>query len=428
MSIPFQQLNSIQNWTMGSISAAATWGTLLRDVSIDSSMKDRAKLAAVSTSLTGLTLGLSMSNKDKDFDAMIGPVPLEFVTYFDFAESDSVVKYRAFGGEYFAHQGGDKIAMRVDFLLVGPQKEYVVSLLRALRFLSKSVTRGHQLFNTDESWLFDPYGSKNGAGLWQFKQIKRRKAKSVSTTYIANQPYSPFTFTVPSAARRSLIDWGVDTTGMSDRDLLRNANKVAKRRKAYTETENYISTCPSNNVDPLSIQKVMKTDTILKGFSGEYTVHSDEYYKLQQEGYYQYHYNFPVIIDNFYFPNMWIETLQITHEASDGIDAVKGHLLLRKYVAPRKKRWTANGHNPSAKPAKVEKDDDGKTKAEAMDSWVWLWEEKRSNFNQLFEYTGNAAAGMARAAILEGKKPYQFLNNSALMNAGLKKIQAEITI
>ena len=351
----------------------------------------------------GATFGSLVAGDGMVPDAWIGPVPIEIVTYYDFAESDSVVKYRAFGGEYFAHQGGDKNAMRIDFLLVGPYKDIIMNVLRLLRFYSKSQQVGQGLFNTDESFLRSGRNQKKGEALWTVETVKRRRADEVSLnskgltklTYaeLMDLGISPdglsvsygagnninFDETVwnalPETTRLEYFDdpdseWGkaMAQDPLYQQTLAKQGYSTTRKKDAngnyesrifdpngvYSDTNTsqrrnveYASLVPNKNVDPQSIEKYVFQDQKFDDVSGQWLMHGDTYYELQNMGYYQFHYNYPIIVKNHIFNGMWIETVQFTQEAKNGIDAIQGHLLLRKYIRPPKLRWNASGKNIS---------------------------------------------------------------------------------
>jgi hypothetical protein len=366
-----------------------------------------------------------LNNVDgKPHDALVGLIPLDIVTYYDFAESDSVVKYRAFGGEFFAHQGGDKTALRIDFMLVGPGKDVWINALRMLRLACKSTTRGQTLTNQDESYLFEPINAR-GEGLWTFKTIQRREANlnpspSTGTIVGAANAIGASGNVTPSQAAQILATLPDDIRELYTIENIRSllsgrlsaeVTDLADER-SYTTSE-YFSTVPANQVDPLSIQRMMTTDDIFNGWRGEYAKHSDQYYKLQQLGYYTYHFNFPVIIDNLVFPSMWLETVQFTKDSRNGVDAIVGHVLLRKYIKPPRIRWTANGGNPSRLASRRERDNNGNVKStRAIDKWVWIWQDKRSPLPQVAEYGTQIVTGIMRAAMRNSQNPYKYLNAS----------------
>ena len=351
--------------------------------------------------LTGIggAVGAQVAGDGMVPDAWIGPVPLEIVTYFDFAESDSVVKYRAFGGEYFAHQGGDKNAMRVDFLLVGPYKDIIMNVLRLLRFYSKSQQVGQGLFNTDESFIKQGPNMGYGEALWNVEKVTRRRAKEVSlnSAGLSKLSYSELVELGKGSTATSQDDLWDPNTDFYDANLGRDItqaewdaatqaqrktwfekgvgsgfrsrlalNPLAQERlektgfasyrkgstvnrflspTAQERNSTYYSLVPNKNVDPSSIQKYVFQDQKFNYYGQEYVTHGDQFYELQNMGYYQFHYNYPVIVKNHIFNGMWIETVQFTQEAKNGIDAIQGHLLLRKYMRPPKLRWNANGKN-----------------------------------------------------------------------------------
>jgi hypothetical protein len=407
--------------------------------------------------LLGVGSSLLSSQVAGDFvgtapDAWIGWCPLEIVTYYDFAESDSVVKYRAFGGEYFAHQGGDKNAMRVDFLLVGPWKEVIMNLLRLMRFRSSSQTVGQPLFNTDESYIKQGPNMGHGEGLWTIAKVRRRRATemTLNTIGLSKLSYTDLVSTLgldpnilPDKAswdamtpvqKQALLEDPHSPWDKLDEDTMEklqktgwSANKTMGGDYGRWEQRNdqYYSLVPNTNVDPNSIEKYVFQDQKFDTGAGEYVIHGDQFYQLQNLGYYTFHYNYPVIIKNMIFNNMWIETVQFTHDSKDGIDAIRGHLLLRKYMRPPKLRWSANGQNVTAmnyrksqnqlvhsdslvgtqdtttgaKKEKVVTQDKyiEKYGATPTDKKVWVWEEKMDNKPQISEIISNFSIGIAKA-------------------------------
>ena len=415
------------------------WGDIIKDMkSNDPDVRNRAKadrdldifLKTVSIAAGAVNVG-----RGKAWDAIIGPLPIPMVTYYDFAESDSIVKYRSMGGEFFAHQGGDKTALRIDILLVGPEKELFMHMLRSLRLMCKSQTRGQTLTHQDESYLFDPI-NKPGEGLWRFKRVTRREAAmqpgipgSVTPTNLpANIPFN--TGVYKTIVDMLSIGWdpsnAVAAEQMAEQvNRLHGTNfsegdiKALVAGRAYAKADSdadFIGTAPAGGVDPLSIQRVMATDEIMNGFTGEYFHHSKAYYDMQQLGYYTYHVNFPVIVDNMIFTDMWLETVQFTHDSKMGVDAVIGHLLLRKWIAPPRIRWSANGNNVSSLGGRREVDKKGKVKLTGADKWVWVWQDKVKPTVELYEFKIGMTVGIARALFLAPSAAYKYMNAGFLQS------------
>jgi len=431
---------------------------------VGSNMKLYGKMGLIGGLMGGMVAGDGMIP-----DAWIGPIPLEIVTYFDFAESDSVVKYRAFGGEYFAHQGGDKNAMRVDFLLVGDGRDVMMNALRLLRFYSKSQQAGAPLFNTDESYIADPINAR-GEGLWTAEKVMRRRATAlkldakglarltkeelaelnIDISMYANGDPTMFTLiwnTLPYADREAFLDptnvnSPIYNSPMSPKELSKTGWATN-----ITKSNDYWSMVPSKNVDVDSIQRTIFQDQKLDAKTGETMVHGDKFYELQNQGYYTYHYNYPVIIKNQIFNNMWIETVQFTQEAKQGIDVIVGHLLLRKYMRPPKLRWSAGGKIIQATESKKAKDSytkslkshedlapGGAYKASEdtryeqklgmypTDKKVWVWEEKRDDKPQITEIVSNLLVGVVNTAV---KNLFKIIQNKGVMKLSFLSFQPD---
>jgi len=100
------------------------------------------------SSLMGTAIGLMYQNTVSDgFDgimqntipeAIIGPVPLYSIQSIERSRSDRIVKYRAIGDVFLAHQQGTKDSLRIDGTLTGPLRNIYLVLLQALQ------TRGEQ--------------------------------------------------------------------------------------------------------------------------------------------------------------------------------------------------------------------------------------------------------------------------------------------
>lgn len=405
----------------------------------DPEIRQKAKKTIAFSTMLGLgNVSLSALNAGaRVWDAIIGPVPIHMVTYYDFAESDSVVKYRAFGGEFFAHQGGDKTALRVDFLLVGPEKEAWINALRFLRLVCKGTTRGQTLTHQDESYLFDPVNAR-GEGLWRFKRINRRRALfgSGSTDNLVIMYLNQLGVSNPNRVTqdhvyelRNLL--GINDITLSDvKAIYENRYQAAEdsaTTSGFTESS-FFGLEPANDVDPLSIKRLMTTDDEMTGFTGEYEAHSNDYYEMQQLGYFTYHFNFPVMVDNMIFTDMWLETIQFTKDSQNGVDAIVGHMLLRKYIKPPKLRWTANGRNPSRLHGiDTHNDDNQYTSRKAIDKWIWIWQDKQSPNPQYIEYGIGLAVGIAKSAIRYASNPYKYIG-AGLFQKQVRTVRSSVSI
>ena len=87
-------------------------------------------------------------------DIMLGPVPLTQVQMSEVATSQDVLKYRAVGGQFLAHQKGGSYAMRIDAKLDGQYAMVFLSLLEALAktgevqdILTPGLREGHLTMN-----------------------------------------------------------------------------------------------------------------------------------------------------------------------------------------------------------------------------------------------------------------------------------------
>ena len=432
---------------------------------IGNNMKLYGKMGLVGGLMGGMVAGDGMTP-----DAWIGSIPIEIVTYYDFAESDSVVKYRAFGGEYFAHQGGDKNAMRVDFLLVGDGRDVMMNALRLLRFYSKSQQAGAPLFNTDESYITDPINAR-GEGLWTAQKVKRRRATALKLDVkgMARLSYdelqqlnidlsTDFNGTptgITSALwnqlsysnRESMLDTNDPTSPVYKSPLTPKELSKTGWATDTTQSDEYYGMVPSKNVDINSVQRTIFQDQKLDAKTGETMVHGDKFYELQNQGYYTYHYNYPVIIKNQIFNNMWIETVQFTQEAKQGIDVIVGHLLLRKYMRPPKLRWSAGGKIVAAQEFKTTKDSQSRTLQERQeiapgntysasegakyeqklgmyptDKKVWVWEEKRDDKPQITEIVSNLLVGVVNTAV---KNLFKIIQNKGVMKLSFLSFQPD---
>jgi hypothetical protein len=349
------------------------------------------------------------------YDGMVCGIPIEHVIYYDFAESDSIVKYRSFGGEFFAHQGGDKTALRVDFLLVGPMKEVYMNALRLLRLSSKSTVKGQTLTHQDESYLFKPAGA-NKSGLWSYEKITKTNAKYDANFTKSIKAQAAISGVTLKSSVAQMEAWG-NARGLSGNEVKQALEGQLVANQSNQEV--FYGVEPSANVDVTTIERVETTDKLINQFSGTWAVKSDKYYELQKEGYYVDNLHYPVIIKNTIFPDMWLETVQFTHDSRNGIDAIIGHMLLRKYVPPSKVHWSANGKNPSAQNTSGTEQDkkrkqnppaNGKSSAQAFEKWVWTWEEKADPTHQIREYQTSLEIGVVKAGIQNAIKPYQYMN------------------
>jgi len=321
---------------------------------------------------------------------------------------------------------------------VGASKDVYINALRLLRFISRSQTRGRALFHQDESYIVDPSNAQ-GEGLWTFKTYRKREVRTEDagpmTGIITSRGWDVNNLTPAQEAQLLGVAQQAGISGVNTNTEALTLFKSEVKAIDSTTRKQFTATVPTQNVDPLSIQKIVYSDQVLSYASGEYLTHGDKFYELMEKGYYTYHYNYPIIVKNMIFNNMWIETVQFTHDSKDGIDAIRGHILLRKYMRPPEIRWSANGFNQSNLVAienkirtlysssqqiiTVDKTDvnsgdvsntsNQTTKAtegykattkpdelKSADKKVWVWEEKRNNTPQMKEILTGLVIGAAK--------------------------------
>jgi hypothetical protein len=92
-------------------------------------------------------------------DIVVGYIPLYTVTHYEFASSQDILRYRAVGAQYLAHQAGGNFSLRVDCILRNPTALMYLSMLQALYMYGQKT---EDKFNNvmGEFKLFDIASSK----------------------------------------------------------------------------------------------------------------------------------------------------------------------------------------------------------------------------------------------------------------------------
>ena len=83
-------------------------------------------------------------------EVLVGPIPLYSVQSMERSRSDRIVKYRAIGDVFLAHQKGTKDSLRVDGILVGPMRNLIIAYLLSLQQRGEERLKELEALNQDK--------------------------------------------------------------------------------------------------------------------------------------------------------------------------------------------------------------------------------------------------------------------------------------